>query len=484
MASQTVTLYIDDSSLQLLVTRGKRIKRWGRASLEPGLVRGGTIVNEVEVARIITDLLKAQKVKTKKVVVGMSGLNCLTRPIILPATAKQKLAEAVLGEAKKVLPVPLEHLYLCWRSAPSRDRKIRLFLAAVPRRTVDGIVAILLRAGLKAQSLDLKPLALARLVRDSTAIVIDVQPTEFDIVVMSNGIPQPIRSVPLPDGPLEKKIKTIGDDVLRTVEFYNSNSPQNPIHDAVPLYVAGELAARPDLCQALSEHLGHAFSVLQSPLPSRELPDAGPFLVNIGLALKEMPSVRMAASPTTNLNVLPEAYRNKPFSLTRAFALPAAAAAAAFVIPLAMLLQSASASISSMRDQINVANRLLTQRQAEEQQLKKDITALEKRAVKADDAYDSVVRAFSGFRTSSERLNGDLYTMMDSRYGALGLSHISYLKGVMTIKGSLPTRPEVLDYAKRLHSTGRFRQVVIGALVRVEGRGGEAWDFTLVLEGR
>jgi len=50
MLKQIVTLYLDDKSIRLLVAGGKRIKKWAELSLEPGLIEGGTIRKEKEVA--------------------------------------------------------------------------------------------------------------------------------------------------------------------------------------------------------------------------------------------------------------------------------------------------------------------------------------------------------------------------------------------------------------------------------------------------
>ena len=39
MAKKIVTLYIDDTSIRLLVTSGKRVKKWADVPLPPGMVK-------------------------------------------------------------------------------------------------------------------------------------------------------------------------------------------------------------------------------------------------------------------------------------------------------------------------------------------------------------------------------------------------------------------------------------------------------------
>src|SRR4030042_243578 len=106
MAKQIVTLYVDDSSLRLMVSRGKQIREWAEWTLEPELVKGNVVLNEVEVAAKIRQLFAACKVNNTKVAVGISGLHCFSRPISFPQLPKDMLPEAVQREAKRVLPVP------------------------------------------------------------------------------------------------------------------------------------------------------------------------------------------------------------------------------------------------------------------------------------------------------------------------------------------------------------------------------------------
>jgi len=118
MWNDKVILYIDDTSLRLLVTSGQKIKRWADMRLEAGMVKDSMVLQEDEVGAKIKNLLRGQKVSTKKVILGLSGLHSLTRPANLPLLPKAMLAEGVTREARRVLPVPLDQLYLTWKIIP------------------------------------------------------------------------------------------------------------------------------------------------------------------------------------------------------------------------------------------------------------------------------------------------------------------------------------------------------------------------------
>ena len=290
MAEKIVTLYIDDTSLRLLVTEGKRVRKWADSPLEPGLVKDGAIVDEAAVAAKIKELLKAQGVKARKVIVGLSGLHCLFRPITLPQLPKAMLAEAVKHEAGQALPIPQEQLYISWQVISSTKEELQVFLVALPRTTADALFKTLRLAGLTPYLVDIKPLALARMVDRPTAIIVDVQPTEFDIIIIEDSIPQPIRTLSLPSAapPLPEKIPTIKQKLDRTIEFYNSTHSEKPLESSVAIFVSGELAQQPEAAKSLVAGLGYpallSIPYLECPV---ELAQSR-YMVNIGLALKQL----------------------------------------------------------------------------------------------------------------------------------------------------------------------------------------------------
>ena len=50
MAEKIVTLYIDDTSLRLLATDGKRVTKWADSPLKPRLVKDGSIIEIQSIA--------------------------------------------------------------------------------------------------------------------------------------------------------------------------------------------------------------------------------------------------------------------------------------------------------------------------------------------------------------------------------------------------------------------------------------------------
>ena len=481
MAKNVVTLYIDDTSIRLLVAHGNRIKKWADLPLEPGLVKNNVVVEEAEVAAKIKQLFKAQKVKAEKVILGLSGLHCLSRPIILPQLPKVMLAEAVKREAKRVLPVPLEQLYLSWQTIPAPEGKMQVFMVAIPCNTADVLIKVLHQAGLKPYLMDIKPVLLARVVKEATAVIVDVQPTEFDIVVIANGITQPIRTMPLPSETLswQEKLPLIKNDLDRTIKFYNSNNLENPLASSVPIFASGELSDEPELCQSLSDELGYPVLPLPSPLPKcPEGLDPNRYMVNLGLALKELPSEKETEFSVANLNALPAPYQPKPLSLMKVFVLPSVTMTLGLLVLMVILTLGASADIASKRGQLDATNQLFQQKLSQRQGVVGDIAELEKQIAEAGASCDNITTALDSLERQVIGINGNLGETISSLPSTLSLTSINHANGMMILNGRSPSEAEILPYLRNLDASGRFSEITFTSVRRIEGEG---VDFTLTL---
>jgi len=468
LARKIVTLYIDDSSIRLMVSRGKRLNKLVSAQLQLGSAELKEEIKEAEITTKIKHLLKANKVRAKKVVLGISGRNCLSRPVTLPQLPRAMLEEAVTREARRVLPVPPEQLYLSWQARPAPEGKIQVFLVAIPRRIADNLIKITRQAGLKPYLMDIKPLALARVVKEKTAIIVDVQSIEADIIIMADGIPQPVRTIPFPSEVLssEEKLAMVRQDVQRTIEFYNSNNPENPLDDGTPIFVTGELAEKPDLGKSLADELGYPLSVLTSPLKNPKKLDLTNYMVNVGLTLKEL--TREAGPSIANLNTLPAPYRAKPISVSRIIAVPSAVIIVVLLAGGIMAIQATSADIDAMNDQLNNTTHIVEQKLSRKQELQQEIDKLEKRVATATALRDSFTSALAQIENGGNTINGDLQAITSNLLAGIQLSHIGHSRTQINLSGSALSEQEVLSFARNLDKSGRFTEVTIASIRRVD----------------
>jgi len=484
MAKKVVTLYINDTSIRLLVAKGNRVKKWATLPLESGLVEDGVVVNEAKVAAIIREFFKAQKVKPKKVITGMSGLHSLSQLITLPHLSEAMLAEAVMREAERVLPVPLDELYTSWQIVPASGEETLVFLTAFYRKTVDALVKALRQAGVKPYLMDLAPLALTRVVDKATAMVADVRSVEVDIVIMVEGVPQLIRSLPLPGeaGSPEDRLPIIREELERTIKFYNSSNPENPLESGLPIFVSGELVEAPEALQSLADKLKHTILPLPSPLKPTKGFDSSQYMVNIGLALKELSLKKQASAVLVDLNILPEVYRPKALTLSRVFIPFGTTAAIGTIFFLGMLAQSAVADTANLQNQVDFTNRLLEIRLEKWQAQSDAVAELEKQAEELEETSEVLTAVLRNFGSQRGIVNGDLKSVIaDSNLpGSVDLGSINHDGTVLNVNGMSPNETEVLEYANALNNTGRFAQVTVTSIEKTEG----GMSFSLTLSAR
>jgi len=497
------TLFIDDTNIRLLVTKGKRVQKWARLPLEPDLVRDGVILEEAQVVDRLKELFKLQKVSAKKVIAGISGLNSIYRLITLPELPEAVRDEAVRHEARRVIPVSLDQVYLAYQSLPSPPGEMRLFLTAFPRNAADALIRTLRQAGVEPYLMDLAPLALCRTANEPRAIIINVWSTNLDIVVMADRVPQVLRSLSLPGEAtsLSEMLPAITEELERTITFYNSSHLENPLDSTVPILVSGDLAEAPDTWQALAGKAGYSVSILPSPMEFPEGFDPSQFMVNLGLALKELlPEKEGANFSLVNFNALP------------GVRLPKARPVAGILIPIAVaivgigltfytftLLQTSMAQTEALRTQLPPAQSQVAEYQKEVAALKEQIIQLEPQIVPLEAIAGVFEATFASLGEVREQVNEDLSQIVSLvpeevtlLYGGdnvmipggpLSEAKIDHLVDGVTVTGMAPDEAEIFKYARALRSSGRFSTVIISSIEayeeRIEEEGVEEEDWEI-----
>lgn len=467
MAANTTTLYISNVNMRLMITRGRRIIKLADMPLDTNLSEIDTPEKEAHLVEKIKYLFKSNRISNRKIILGISGLHCLTRPITLPELPNAMLNEAVIREARRVLPVPVEQLYISWQTISISGGKLQAFIVGIPRHIADTVLKIVSQAGFKPYLMDVKPLALARLAKEPNAIIVDVQSSEFDIIVMTNSIPQPIRTVPFAkETPsLKDRLVIVKDELERTIQFFNSNNAETKIQPGATLLVSGEIADETELLDSLEQALGLKVAPLISPLKCLKQLDPSHHLVNVGLTLKESVKDSMPLSP--NFNTLPEPYQPKQISFNKLMAVPAAGMAVGLLIMLGMTVRGAAANLESTKSELNSNNALYNKKIAQKKDLTNSIAALQSQLSALDAARTNYTAALNSLTGTGNKMNDDLNATVNNVVQDLDLYTMSLTPGSVTIQGRASSEQEVFQYVRKLTSTGRFQEITISNLTSV-----------------
>ena len=472
MAKRVTTLFIRDTGINLLVMKGEKVEKWATLPLEPGLVNQGLIADEARVADKVKQIFKETGAKTRKVITALSGHDSLYRIITLPELPDAVLPEAIRREARRAIPTPLEEVYYSYQRLPAPRGETRIFLVTFPRNLVDALVRTLSEAGVKPYVMDLAPLALSRIPDEPRAIIVNARLDHLDVIVLADRLPQVIRRVSLPtetESP-EEKLPFIEEEFNRTVAFYNSSHVEKPLDSTVPVFVCGDLAEVPDTWQSVVGGSGYSVSALASPVEAPEGFNSSDFMVNIGLALRELLAEKEGSNfSLVNFNALPEAYVPLRFSVVRVLIPVVTVIGIGLIVIAVILILSNRANIGALRSEVTVAEAGVVQLQAE-------TTALRTQAGSARTIADELNNRITALEEARDSLYLDLREITDlaQKSSSLTLTQVAHGGSSIKVTGTATNVDIIYNYARALRSSPRFSKVWV---VRVES--GFKFQFTV-----
>ncbi|GAI49724.1 unnamed protein product, partial [marine sediment metagenome] len=124
--------------------------------------------------------------------------------------------------------------------------------------------AALRAAGVNPRVLDLKAMALVRAVNREEALILNIEPTSFDVVMVVGGIAEIMRTTAWQEGDLseEEQAEHLAVALDLTVGFYNSHHPSYPLDPATPLFITGQMSGDLTLIDKLQERVGYPIESL------------------------------------------------------------------------------------------------------------------------------------------------------------------------------------------------------------------------------
>jgi Tfp pilus assembly protein PilN len=287
----TVSLNIDNQRIRLVSQHANRVDLWQILELPPGAIKDGMILNPPAVAALLKDHFQASKLPAQQVKVELTGLSFVYRVLTLPRLKPAKLKSAVERATQKEIALPLENLYLDWQIIKQNEQEIEIFVLGIARQMVDVLLDTLKLAGISLQTLELKALALARAVSHPEALVVDCEPSSFEILVVREGIPVTIHRVSPKNemSTFEDNLNQMMNELNRTIDYFNLNHPGSPLTQATPVMLSGSLCDEPESRRLITQSIGHTVELFSS---SMVLPGNFPistFAANLGL-LSQSPS--------------------------------------------------------------------------------------------------------------------------------------------------------------------------------------------------
>ena len=283
-----VTVSIEGSSLRIASVTNQRVVGWASIPLDSRLARGGQIGDPADLGAVIDETFDRLDLSRDHVAWALSGFQASARILDLPNLRGEELRRAIAEEVEASLGVAADDSYLSWQRLDGRIRRRHVFVLAVPRSAVLTALEALEVAEIHPRTMDLRPLALARAIGRSHAVVANLEDGNLDVVVVSKGVPTLLRSLPLPisSANLEAAQNRLVDEVDRVLSYHDDANLDRPLDPEAPIYLTGRLATGIALAEKIRALTGHPIGHLA---PDVSYPSDFPvseYLVNLGLALK------------------------------------------------------------------------------------------------------------------------------------------------------------------------------------------------------
>lgn len=288
-----LSICIEGTTLRILACEEDTINKWANIPFNPALLKNGFIANPKEMAKVIKNALNGKDISEKnykKAIAALPGFQSLSRVISLPKARDVNPKVVLPREANRLMPISPENSYLFWQEVEGDVAQRTFFVLAVPKQPLLRLVETLRLAGLKPAKIDIAPLALARAVNSSDAIIANAENNGIDIVIIRDHIPYVMRSIfsgeePMP---LESLAPRVIEELGRNVSYYNETNRDNPLLSNVPVYLCGACAIDTDLPSMVQSEIGHAVGEVKQILKSPQDFPTAQMMVNMGLMLKEL----------------------------------------------------------------------------------------------------------------------------------------------------------------------------------------------------
>lgn len=220
MAGSIVGVDIGSVSVRAVEVRGydtarPQIAHVAEVPLPMGSVRRGEVVEVATVSTALKRLWAAGSFGTKNVVLGMGGQRVFARDLSVARGTKQQIRESLPFVVQDLLPVPVQDALLDFypiaEEQGENGPQVSGIVVAALKEAVNGNVTATLGAGLRPIQVDLIPFAISRAltpVRSARGrdVIVSVGANTTNVVVVSDGVPQFVRT--MPNG---------GDDITRAI---------------------------------------------------------------------------------------------------------------------------------------------------------------------------------------------------------------------------------------------------------------------------
>ena len=220
-------------------------------------------------AELLKHMLAKARVTTKKAVAALPISSVFSSILNVPTSNDKEVKEAVVMQAKKLIPLPLEEISLDTKIIDKTEKSetvkpsTRVLITAAPKTLIAKYTEIFKLAGLELAYLETEALAEIRSLigKDrSTIMIVDVGSLRTNIIVVEKGIPFLARSIATGGNSITQTIaKTLG------IPLEQAESMKRDIKSMQAFAPAGDLTPILSvLLKPVLDEIRYSFNMYQS----------------------------------------------------------------------------------------------------------------------------------------------------------------------------------------------------------------------------
>ncbi len=167
--SEPIALDIGSTFIKLVQLKGAKgsyqLVKFGMVPLPPEVIVEGAVMDAGRVVDAIKELLTAQQVKTKEVVLSVSGSSVIIKRIAVADMSEEELAESIKWEAEQYIPFSIDDVNVDFQKIGqgAQEGQADVLLVAVKKDKINDYINLVKEAGLEPVVLDVDAFALANM---------------------------------------------------------------------------------------------------------------------------------------------------------------------------------------------------------------------------------------------------------------------------------------------------------------------------------
>ena len=307
-SKSVVGLDIGASSVKAVqLKRGRSVNELvslGVAPLPPETIVDGVIMYSGTVIAAVQNIFTEQKIKTKDVVVAVSGHSVIVKKIRVPKQKPEELAQTIAFEADQYVPYAVEDVnldYQVLKGANPDANELDVLLVAVKKDVINDYLSIISTAGLNVVVVDVDAFALENAyelayetAEGQVVALVNLGAAVMNINILQNGLSEFTRDSPLGGNRYTESIQKmmglsyeqaenlklgtevegrkidearpamdmvnaeVAGEIRRSFDFFRSSSRNDTIHRAL---LSGGSARLPGLVEYLTQSLEIPFEI-------------------------------------------------------------------------------------------------------------------------------------------------------------------------------------------------------------------------------